>query len=55
MTPLFLATVEATEEAILSSLFQAETMTGWDGHIQQALPVDEVMEIMKKYNTIEKQ
>lgn len=55
MTPLFLAAVEATEEAILNSLFQAETMTGWDGHTQEALPVDEVMEILKKYNAIEKQ
>lgn len=52
MTPLFLAAVEATEEAILNSLFQAETMTGWDGHTQEALPVDEVMEILKKYNAV---
>lgn len=55
MTPLFLAAVEATEEAILNSLFQAETMTGRDGHIQEALPVDDVMEILKKYNAVEKQ
>ena len=50
MTPLFLAAVEATEEAILNSLFQAESMTGWNGHTQEALPVKEVMEILKKYN-----
>lgn len=50
MTPLFLAAVEATKEAILNSLFQAKTMTGWNGHTQEALPVDEVMEILERYN-----
>lgn len=50
MTPLFLAAVEATEEAILNSLFQAKTMTGLNGHTQKALPVDEVMEILERYN-----
>lgn len=53
MTPLFLAAVEATEEAILNSLFMAETMTGWNGHKQEALPVDEVMEILEKYNVLD--
>ncbi len=55
MTPLFLAAVEATEEAILNSLFQAKTMTGWNGHTQEALPINEVMEILEKYNAVEKQ
>ncbi|MCB9264559.1 MAG: P1 family peptidase [Lewinellaceae bacterium] len=44
MTPLFLATIEATEEAILNSLFMAETMTG-SGHTVEALPVDKVVEM----------
>ncbi len=52
MSPLFLATIEATEEAILNSLFAAETMTGRDGHVVPALPIDKVIEIMKKYNKI---
>lgn len=52
MTPLFLATIEATEEAILNSLFAAEAMTGRDGHTIEALPVDQVIEIMKKYNRV---
>lgn len=52
MTPLFLAAVEATEEAILNSLFMAETITGRNGHTQEALPVDKVMEILKKYNAV---
>jgi len=53
MTPLFLAAVEATEEAILNSLFQAKTMTGWKGHTQEALPFDEVMKILEKYNVLD--
>lgn len=51
-TPLFLAVIEATEEAILNSLFAAETMTGSEGHKILSIPIDEVIEIMKKYNKI---
>ena len=40
MTPLFLAAVEATEEAILNSLFMAETMQGMNGRVQEALPLE---------------
>ncbi len=50
VSPLFLATIEATEEAILNSLFAAESMTGIDGHRVEKLPLDKVMEIMNKYN-----
>ena len=53
MTPLFLAAVEATEEAILNSLFMAETMSGENGRTMEALPVNEVLEILKKYNAVE--
>lgn len=49
-TPLFLATIEATEEAILNSLFAAETMQGRDGHRIEALPKQEVLEIMRNYS-----
>lgn len=52
ISPLFLATIEATEEAILNSLFAAETMTGRDGHKILSMPIDKVVEIMKKYNKI---
>jgi len=52
ITPLFLATIEATEEAILNSLFAAKTMTGKDGHKKNSIPIDKVLEIMKKYNKI---
>ena len=51
-TPLFLATIEATEEAILNSLFAAETMTGRDSHKINSIPIDEIIDIMKKYNKI---
>jgi D-aminopeptidase len=47
MTPLFLATIEATEEAILNSLFAAETMTGRNGHKIEALPKKQVLEMLK--------
>jgi D-aminopeptidase len=48
MSPLFMAAIEATEEAILNSLFHAETTTGRDHHRIDALPVDEVLRIMRQ-------
>lgn len=47
-SPLFMAAIEATEEAILNSLFAAKTMTGFHGHTIQALPVKEVMKWLRK-------
>jgi len=52
MSPLFLAVIEATEEAIINSLLAAKTMTGKDGHKVEALPVDQLIAILKKYNRI---
>jgi len=52
MSPLFLATIEATEEAIINSLFAAEEMLGKDNRMIKALPVENVIELMKKYNRI---
>ncbi len=52
MSSLFMATIEATEEAIINSLFAAETMTGRDGHTVEALPVQKVLEILKKHNAL---
>ena len=43
MTPLFRAVIEATEEAILNSLFQAETTEGRDAHRVDALPIADVL------------
>ena len=48
MTPLFAAAIEATEEAILNSLFAAESMKGRDGNHLDALPVEKVLELMKR-------
>jgi L-aminopeptidase/D-esterase len=45
-----MATIEATEEAIINSLFQAITMEGKDGHSVEALPLEKVLPIMKKFN-----
>ncbi len=54
MSPLFLATIEATEEAILNSLFAAEKMTGRESHTAEAIPIEKVIDLMKKYNRIKK-
>ncbi len=48
MSPIFMATIEATEEAIINSLFAAEDMKGRNGNKAYALPVSKVMEIIKK-------
>ena len=48
VSPLFLATIEATEEAIVNSLFAAEDMTGVDGHTREALPVERVLELLRE-------
>jgi D-aminopeptidase len=37
---LFTAAIETTEEAILNSLFMAETTTGYQGHVSEAVPLD---------------
>lgn len=51
VSPLFLAAIEATEEAVINSLFAAETMTG-NGVTIEALPVPRVLDIMRKYNRL---
>jgi D-aminopeptidase len=52
ISALFLATIEATEEAIINSLFAAEDMIGKDGREVRALPKEEVLEIMRRFNRI---
>ncbi|CUS89046.1 Peptidase family S58, partial [Candidatus Kryptonium thompsonii] len=52
LSPLFQAVVEATEEAIYNSLLKAKTMTGYKGRKVEAIPIDKVMEILKKYNVL---
>ncbi len=49
MDPLFHATADATEEAIVNALCGAETMTGRAGHTAHALPLDLLVEVMDRY------
>ena len=49
MTPLFLATIEATQEAIYNSLFAAKDMTGHNGYSMKQIPIDEVLKIIDHY------
>ena len=46
-SPLFLAAIEATEEAIINSLFAAKTVAGINGHKAESLPLDKVIPILK--------
>ncbi len=48
MSPLFLAAAEACEEAILNSLFKAESMTGKDGHTAEALPLKKIKDLINQ-------
>lgn len=51
MSPLFQAAAEATEEAILNSLFRATTTTG-NGATVDALPLDRTLEVLRRYNAL---
>ena len=51
VSPLFMAAIEATEEAIINSLFTATSTTA-NGNTADALPMDKVLSILKKYNRI---
>jgi L-aminopeptidase/D-esterase-like protein len=53
INPLFAATTQATEEAIVNSMIAAETMKGRDGNTIFALPHDRLREILKKYNRLQ--
>jgi len=54
LSPLFQAVREATEEAILNSLFRARSVTGFRGRTTRAIPVDRVVEICRRYGVIGK-
>jgi D-aminopeptidase len=47
LTPLFVATAEAVEEAVINSLFRATTVVGFRGHRAEAIPVPAVLEILE--------
>ena len=52
-SPLFMAAIEATEEAILNSLFAATSITGKNGNTAERIPLDIILPILKKYNRIQ--
>lgn len=51
MSPLFLAAIEATEEAVYNSLFRATTTSG-HGHTVEALPLEKTMEILRRHQVV---
>lgn len=52
MNPLFEATAQATEEAIVNAMVASDTMTGVDGHRVIGLPHDQLIHVLEKYNRI---
>ncbi|HKE43112.1 MAG TPA: P1 family peptidase [Steroidobacteraceae bacterium] len=52
LDPLFLATVEATEEAIVNAMIAARDMRGQDGHFVMAIPHDKLRAVLKQYNRL---
>ena len=52
LDPLFLATVEATEEAIVNAMVAARDMHGQDGHYVLAIPHDQLRAVLKQYNRL---
>jgi L-aminopeptidase/D-esterase-like protein len=52
MNPLFAATIQATEEAIINAMIAAETMTGVDNHKVSAIPHKLLKQVLKKYNRL---
>jgi D-aminopeptidase len=52
ITPLYQATVEATQEAILNALTSAATVIGKDGNTSYGIPLDQVERIMKKFRRL---
>ncbi|HHY33232.1 MAG TPA: P1 family peptidase [Firmicutes bacterium] len=52
MSALFLAAVEATEEAVVNSILRATTVVGRDGHVAEAIDIDDLVAVLKKYNAL---
>ena len=53
MNPLFAATVQATEEAVVNALVAGETMTGVDGHTVLGIPHERLREVLRTYGRLE--
>jgi D-aminopeptidase len=54
LDPLFSATVEATEEAVLNALWNAERTEGRRGRVVEALPHDAVLELLAAHRRLER-
>jgi L-aminopeptidase/D-esterase-like protein len=52
LDPLFLATVQATEEAVVNAMIAADDMKGIDDHFVPALPHDELVRVLRNYHRI---
>ena len=52
MDGLFLGTVESVEEAVVNALFRAETMHGRAGHVREALPIEPVLDLLRRAGRI---
>ena len=52
LDPIFLATVQATEEAVINAMVAAQSMTGINGRTVIALPHDRLREVLRKYNRL---
>jgi D-aminopeptidase len=49
MNAIFAATIDTVEEAVLNSLFRAETTVGRDGNTRHALPAERVIQVMRRF------
>jgi D-aminopeptidase len=54
MSPLFQAVIEATEEAIYNSMFKATSVVGRNGNKADALPLDRVAEVLRRYGAVKR-
>jgi D-aminopeptidase len=52
MNTLFMAVVEATEEAVYNSMFKATSVTGHEGHTGEAISIEQVIDICRRYNLL---
>jgi L-aminopeptidase/D-esterase-like protein len=52
LDPVFQATVQATEEAVVNAMVAAQDMTGVDGHHVRALPHDQLRAVLAKYKRL---
>lgn len=52
MDGLFRATVDASQEAVVNSLFKSDTTEGRDGHVVPGLPIDETLDILRRHGRL---